>query len=88
MHRQYLVLIAILILLGIMTFLKKNDNVSTNDWENPLVFNINRVGPRAHFHYYESEKYAQINDPNKSKNLTFKLFGFIFHIYHQETSLK
>ncbi len=67
MYRQYLVVIAILILVGIMTFFKKNDNVNENDWENPLVYNINREDPRAHFHYYESEKYAQINDPNKSK---------------------
>ena len=34
MYRQYLVVIAILILVGIMTFLKKNDNVNKNDWEN------------------------------------------------------
>ena len=67
MYRQYLVVIAILILVGIMTFIKKNDNENENDWENPLVYNINRENPRAHFHYYESEKYAQINDPNKSK---------------------
>ena len=67
MYRQYLVVIIILILVGIMTFVKKNDNVNVNDWENQLVYNINREAPRAHFHYYESEKYAQINDPNKSK---------------------
>ena len=67
MYRQYLVVIAILILVGIMTFFKKNDNANENDWGNPLVYNINREDPRAHFHYYESEKYAQINDPNKSK---------------------
>ena len=63
MHRQYLVLIAILILLGIMTFFKKNENVNANDWGNPLVFNINRVYPRAHFHYYESENMLRLMIP-------------------------
>ena len=67
MYRQYAVIIAILTLVGIMTFFKKNDHVNANDWENPLVYNINRENPRAHFHYYESERYSQINDPNKSK---------------------
>ena len=37
MYRQYLVVIAILILVGIMTFLKKNDNVNENDWENYII---------------------------------------------------
>ena len=53
MYRQYLVVIVILVLVSIMTFLKKNDYVIVNDWENPLVYNINREDPRAHFHYYE-----------------------------------
>ena len=38
------------------------------EWENPLVFSINKLPPKAHFISYESEKLAQINNPVESKN--------------------
>ena len=60
MHRQYLVVIAILFLVGIMMFFKKNDNVNANDWENPLVYNINRENPRAHFHYMSQKNMLRL----------------------------
>ena len=39
-----------------------------HEWENPTIFGINKLAPRAHFTTYESDKLAQINDPIQSKN--------------------
>jgi beta-galactosidase len=36
-------------------------------WENPTVFQVNRLPARAHFFPFESEKLAQENDPSKSQ---------------------
>ena len=38
------------------------------EWENPSIFSINKLPPKAHFVTYETEKLAQINSPLESKN--------------------
>tara|TARA_A100000164_G_scaffold69673_1_gene58094 strand:+ start:24191 stop:27340 length:3150 start_codon:yes stop_codon:yes gene_type:complete len=38
------------------------------EWENPTIFGINKLPPKAHFISYETEKLAQINNPLESKN--------------------
>ena len=38
------------------------------EWENPTIFEINKLPPKAHFISYETEKLAQINNPLESKN--------------------
>ena len=38
------------------------------EWENPSIFSINKLPPKAHFVAYETEKLAQINNPLESKN--------------------
>ena len=39
-----------------------------HEWENPLVFEINKLPPRAHFFSYESERLADLGDPGRSSN--------------------
>ena len=67
MNRLFFIALFIVILIGVLIFLKKNNIDSINDWENQSIFQINREPPRAHFHFFESERYAQVNDPKKSK---------------------
>lgn len=38
-----------------------------NDWENPAVFNINRLAPHAYFIPFETESKALDNNPNESE---------------------
>jgi len=38
------------------------------EWENPTIFGINKLPPKAHFVSYETEQLAQINNPLESKN--------------------
>ena len=67
MNRSFFIAFCIVILIGSLIFLKKNNLEPINDWENQSIFHINREPPRAHFYFYESERYAQVNDPKKSK---------------------
>ena len=67
MNRSFFIAFCIVILIGSLIFLKKNNLEPINDWENQSIFQLNREPPRAHFYFYESERYAQVNDPKKSK---------------------
>ena len=67
MNRSFLIALFIVILIWLLIFLKKNNRDLINDWENQSIFQVNREPPRAHFHFFESERYAQINNPKKSK---------------------
>ena len=46
---------------------KDNQSIPVYDWGNQSVFNVNREKARAHFIPYESEKYALIGEPKRSK---------------------
>ena len=67
MNRSFFIAFCIVLLVGSLIFLKKNNLETINDWENQSVFQLNREPPRAHFYFFESERYAQVNDPKKSK---------------------
>ena len=67
MSKQILSIIGILILVGGLIFINNNKKVFTYDWENQSVYNINREKPVAHFFPYETERYALIGKPEKSK---------------------
>ena len=68
MNKQITLIIGLLILAsGIIILNKNSQNIPVYDWENHTVFNINREKPRAHFIPYESEKYALIGEPKRSK---------------------
>jgi len=68
MNKQVLSIIAISLLVGGLIIINNNEKkVTTHDWEDQSVYNINRAEPTAHFIPYESERYALIGDPNKSK---------------------
>ena len=68
MNKQVLSIIGILLLVGGLIIINNNKKkVTTYDWEDQSVYNINRVEPTAHFIPYETERYALIGDPNKSK---------------------
>ena len=41
---------------------------SNDDWQNPRIFEINKLPARAHFFAYESEKLAKQNNPMLSQN--------------------
>ena len=70
MNKQVLSIISILLLVGGLIIINNNEKkVTTYDWEDQSVYNINRVEPTAHFIPYETERYALIGDPNKSKFL-------------------
>ena len=68
MNKQIISIIGILILVGGLIIVNKNNqSIPTYDWENQSVYNVNREKPRAHFIPYESEKYALIGEPKRSK---------------------
>ena len=67
MNNQVLSIIGILLLVGGLIFINNKKNVTTYDWENQLVYNINREKPYAHFFPYETERYALIGKPENSK---------------------
>ena len=68
MNKQVLAIIGILLLVGGLIIINNNEKkVKTFNWEDQSVYNINRVEPTAHFIPYETERYALIGDPNKSK---------------------
>ena len=67
MSKQILSIIGILILVGGLIFINNNKKVSINDWENQSVYNINREKPFAYFFPYETERYALIGKPERSK---------------------
>ena len=68
MSKQIISIVGILILVvGLIILNKDNQSIPVYDWENQSVFNINREEPHAHFIPYESEKYALIGEPKRSK---------------------
>ena len=90
MNKQITLIIGLLILAsGIIILNKNSQNIPVYDWENHTVFNINREKPRAHFIPYESEKYALIGEPKRSK-FYISLNGKwkFFHSKTQLTDLK
>ena len=67
MNKQILSIIGILILVGGLIFINNNKKVLIYDWENQSIYKVNRQEPVAHFFPYESERYALIGNPEKSK---------------------
>ena len=67
MNKQILSIIGILILVGGLIFINNNKKVFIYDWENQLIYKVNRQEPVAHFFPYESERYALIGNSEKSK---------------------
>ena len=47
--------------------LRLHRKISIYDWENQSIYKVNRQEPVAHFFPYESERYALIGNPEKSK---------------------
>ena len=68
MLRQVFSFIGILFLVIALIFIKQNNEKKMiHDWENPEIFQINRLKSHAHFFPYESDNLALINKPQKSK---------------------
>jgi len=64
MHSKKIIIVALMIL-----FVSSScDRASNDDWQNPKIFEINKLPARAHFFAYESEKLAKQNDPKLSQN--------------------
>ena len=64
MHSKKIIIVALMIL-----FVSSScDRTSNDDWQNPKIFEINKLPARAHFFAYESEKLAKQNDPKLSQN--------------------
>ena len=64
MHSKKIIIVALMIL-----FVSSScDRASNDDWQNPKIFEINKLPARAHFFSYESEKLAKQNNPMLSQN--------------------
>jgi hypothetical protein len=86
MNKQTISIIGILILVGGLIIVNKNNqSIPTYDWENQAVFNVNREDPHAHFMPYESEKYALIGEPKKSK--FYKSMNGKWKFFHSKIQL-
>ena len=64
MHSKKIIIIVLMIL-----FVSSGCDIGSNDdWQNPRIFEINKLPARAHFFAYESERLAKQNNPMLSQN--------------------
>ena len=76
MHSKKIIIVALMIL-----FVSSScDRASNDDWQNPKIFERNKLPARAHFFAYESEKLAKQNNPMLSQTLMINLLIFLMNI--------
>ena len=68
MKNQALIGVGIFALVAVLIFMKNvSGNKNIPEWENPLIFQVNREEPRAHFFPFESGRLALKRDFEQSK---------------------
>jgi beta-galactosidase len=71
MFEKYLLIVPTSLLLTFQCMIcwgQGNENVKINDWENPKIFEVNKVPAHATFFSFENRALAQENDRTKSTN--------------------
>ena len=59
-----------------------SNKIKANDWENPEIIEINKLGPRSSFMIYDKTEAAIEDDYNKSPY--YKLLNGIWKFHHVE----